>query len=230
MSEKRRKNERREYREIMNQVQRRYMPAAESGIQDIREEGNESSYKITGTPIVYGRMAKLFEWDDYEVNEIIEAGAAAEALKNAEQVLLWNHNSAMPMAARKNNTLTVQEDDNGVHITADVSGTSWGRNGFEAIRSKLVDSMSFGFFIKRDGYTTARTEREGKTIITRTIHKIDRIIDFSPVTYPAYKDTEVTARCADQIIDDIEEMKKADEERAAVRRRIDGLIKEFAPE
>jgi HK97 family phage prohead protease len=210
-------------------AQRRYLSleegriiATEVELRDADGNSTDKRYNISGTPIVYNRMTTLFESNDYVVREIIEAGAAREALNVAEQVLLWNHNSSQPMAARKNNTLLVKEDEYGVHIEADVSGSVWGRNGHEAIRSSLVTGMSFAFFVPRDGYTTERTVVDRKEVITRKIHRFSRIVDFSPVTYPAYRDTDISARGADEILQEVEQ-----EKRKSTHDKIDILLTEF---
>jgi HK97 family phage prohead protease len=213
-------------------AQRRYLPLEEGGIVasnvGMRDaDGNDAGEQlhVSGTPIVYNRMTTLYDSADYLVREIIEAGAAREALNVAEQILLWNHNPAQPMASRKNKTMTVKEDDYGVHIDADVSGSVWGRDGHEAIRSELVSAMSFAFYIERDGYTTERTVVDKKEVITRKIRKFSRIIDFSPVTYPAYADADISARGADEIVQEAER-----EKRNLIHKKIDSLLEEFREE
>jgi HK97 family phage prohead protease len=215
-----------------NGAQRRYLSLEESKTaaseRELRDsEGGSAGKKlfISGTPIVYNRMTTLYETSDYVIREIIDAGAAREALAAAEQTLLWNHNSSQPMASRKNNTLSAREDEDGVRIEADVSGSVWGRDGHEAIRSGLVDSMSFAFFLNRDGYTVERTVVDKKEVVTRKIHKFSRIVDFSPVTYPAYKDTDISARGADDILREAER-----EKRGETRAKIDALLAEFREE
>jgi HK97 family phage prohead protease len=213
-------------------IQRRFLSVEEGKLAaaevELRDaEGNSAGKKfhVSGTPIVYNRMTTLYESNDYVVREIIDAGAAREALSIAEQALLWNHNASQPMAARKNNTLAVREDEYGVHIDADVSGSVWGRDGHEAIRAGLVNAMSFAFYLERSGYTTERTVVDKKEVVTRKIHKFSRIVDFSPVTYPAYKDTDISARGVDAILQEVEQEKKD-----AVRAKIDSLLKEFTEE
>jgi len=210
-----------------NELIRRFIQCDPGILEEIRAEDGAESYKLRGTPIVYNREAILYESESFRWIEIIEPGAARDALLRAEQVLLWNHDSAMPMAARKNNTLTAREDTAGVHIEADAGGTVWGREGVEAIRSGLVDKMSFGFYLKEDGYTEERTMENGKRIYKRTIKKFDRIVDFSPVTYPAYQDTAVSARDAEGILKEFDE---EEEKRAAVKKKIGELLQEFPEE
>jgi len=208
-----------------NEIQRRYFDCTEDSIREIRSEGGEESFKIKGTPVVYNRETVLYESEYVRISEIIESGAARNALLRAEQVLLWNHDSSKPMAARKNNTLAVKEDATGVHIEADAGGTVWGREGVEAIRAGLVDKMSFGFYLNEDGYTEERTAENGKRIYKRIIKTFDRIIDFSPVTYPAFEDTSVSARDAESVMKDFAE---DEEKRNAAKTKAGELYKEFA--
>ena len=180
-------------------LQRRFIALEGSDFQISKRGEGEDGYKIKGSPVVYNRECVIYENQHFRLTEVIESGAARDALLRAEQVLLWNHDSSKPMAARKNNTLTVREDMNGVYIEADVSGTVWGRDGYEAINSGLVDKMSFGFYVSEDGYTEERFVENGKRCCKRSIKKVDRIVDFSPVTYPAYQDTDVQARDVESI-------------------------------
>jgi len=211
-----------------NELQRREVTLEGSDFQiGTRNEDGTGGLKITGTPIVYNRECVIFENDHFCLTEIIETGAARDALLRAEQVLLWNHDSAKPMAARKNNTMSIREDASGVYIDADISGTVWGRDGHEAIKSGLVDKMSFGFFIKDDGYTEERFVENGKRCCKRTLKKFDRIVDFSPVTYPAYQDTGILARDADGILNDFE---TEEEKRNETKDKISSLLNEFTEE
>jgi HK97 family phage prohead protease len=204
-------------------LQRRFIRCGPGVLEEVRAEDGSVSYRMKGTPVVYNREVVIYEDNSFRMTEVIEPGAARDALLRAEQVLLWNHDSSKPMASRKNNTLIAREDDRGVHIEADAGGTVWGRNGVEAIRAGLVDKMSFGFYLKNDGYTEERTAENGKRLYKRTIKKFDRIVDFSPVTYPAYQDTEVSARDAEGIVKEFEEAEKREE----TRKKVDELLKEF---
>ena len=165
--------------------ERRYFPMKDAEIR--AAAGDEGSLIIEGYPIVYDRYANLWGF-----KEIIRKGAATEALAKSSEVVLWNHQSDQPMAARKNGTLEVSEDDHGVRIRAEVSGTVWGRNGHEAIEAGVVDKMSFAFDIEEDKWTTQSID--GVKIDVREIIAFAELYDYSPVTYPAYEDTEVEAR------------------------------------
>lgn len=145
---------------------------------------------IEGYPIVYEVYARLWGF-----REIIRRGAAAEALKRSDELVLWDHESSQPMARRSNGTLEAEEDEHGVRIRADVSKTIWGRNGYEAIQANLINRMSFAFDVAAEGDRWFVEEIEGIKIETREILSFGQLYDYSPVSYPAYKETVVMARC-----------------------------------
>ena len=174
-----------EEKDINNEPERRYFP-----IQEMRAiEEDDGKLIIEGYPIVYEVYAPIWGF-----REIIRRGAATEALKTSDEMVLWDHESSQPMARRSNGTLEVKEDDRGVFIHADVSKTIWGRNGYEAIKNKVIDKMSFAFDVDPDGEKWRIDEVEGVRIETREIVQFAQIYDYSPVSYPAYKQTIVDAR------------------------------------
>jgi HK97 family phage prohead protease len=166
-------------------IERRYL-----SIQEMRaSKTDDGKMIIEGYPIVYEKYANLWGF-----KEIIRKGAATEALKRSDEMVLWDHETDQPMARKKNETLEVKEDEKGVFIRADVSKTVWGRNGYEAILNDIVDKMSFAFNIARGGDNWYWEEIDGVEIEVREIIQFQEIFDYSPVSYPAYKETVVNAR------------------------------------
>jgi len=166
--------------------ERRYLPF----IQEMRVVEEDGKMVIEGYPIVYEAYAPIWGF-----REIIRQGAAAGVLKTANELVLWDHESSQPMARRSAGTLEVKEDEHGVFIRADVSKTVWGRNGYESIANGLTTGMSFAFDVDEDRWSW--DEIEGVRIETREIRSFAEIYDYSPVSYPAYKQTVVQARCRD---------------------------------
>ena len=172
--------------ESLDGPERRYLPFA----QEMRVvDDGDGKMIVEGYPIVYNVYAPIWMF-----REIIRPGAATEVLKTADELVLWDHESSQPMARRSNKTLEVKEDDHGVHIRADISKTVWGRNGFEAIKNKVINKMSFAFDVDGEGQKWHTDEVEGVKIQTREIVKFAHLYDYSPVSYPAYKQTSVDAR------------------------------------
>ena len=154
-------------------------------------ESDDGAMIIEGYPIVYETYADLWGF-----REIIRKGAATEALKRSDELVLWDHESSQPMARRGAGTLEVTENDHGVFIRADVSKTKWGRDGYEAIAAGVINRMSFAFSVEKDKWTIEDDEDEER-VETREVLSFDQLYDYSPVSYPAYEETEVTARCKD---------------------------------
>jgi uncharacterized protein len=144
---------------------------------------------VEGTPIVYEQETDL-GW----FREKIARGAAHQALTASDIFLLFNHDPNLPLARTKNNTLTAWEEDDGVHMKADLSKSEKGPGLYRDIKSGLIDKMSFAFTVKKQTWV----EEENKTDL-RIVDEIEQLYDLSPVTYPAYQQTQLTARSAEQI-------------------------------
>ncbi len=190
----------------MSKMERRYLPA--DGLEIRSEE--DGKLIVEGYPIVFNERTVLYPG----FAEIIMPGAASDALSEGRTVLYWNHNTDQPMAAMKNGTLEAHEDENGVFMRAEVSGSEWGRMGHEAIKSGLVDQMSFGFFVERDGqeWSTETDKETGAVVDVRSITKFSAIPDFSPVSQPAYPTTEIQARSKDLALQDKPESSTEEED------------------
>ncbi|HET6455435.1 MAG TPA: HK97 family phage prohead protease [Armatimonadota bacterium] len=168
------------------QAERRFVPF----IGEMRAVDDDGAMIIEGYPIVYDVYALIWGF-----REIIRPGAATEILKSSDELVLWDHESSQPMARRSAGTLEVKEDEKGVFIHANVSKTVWGRNGFEAIQNGIINRMSFAFDVEEDRWFW---EGEGDDRIEiREILSFANLYDYSPVSYPAYKETVVMARCRD---------------------------------
>lgn len=146
---------------------------------------------IEGYPIVYNVEAEIGGY----FRESIAKGAATNAFARSDEIVLFNHDSNFPLARKSNGTLTVTEDDHGVKIKADVSGSARGREAHEMIQNGLISKMSFAFSVEKESWVTAQ---EGGMDL-RIIDEFREIFDYSPVTYPAYKQTEVQARSAEEL-------------------------------
>ncbi len=148
---------------------------------------------IEGTPIVYDKETDL-GW----FREMVAKGAATEALTRSDEFLLFNHDSNQPLARRKNGTLTVTEDEKGVHIRADLSKSNLGPGLYKDIKAGLIDKMSFAFTVEEESWVTPENPKD---LDLRIIRSFREIYDYSPVTYPAYKSTELQARSAQSILE-----------------------------
>ena len=85
------------------------------------------------------------------------------------------------------------EDEVGLRVTAKLPNTTRGRDIAELLRTKVIDSMSFGFNVIKDSWS-----RDGQT---RTLESV-RLFETSIVSFPAYPSTTATVRSAPTINSD----------------------------
>ncbi|WP_418290962.1 HK97 family phage prohead protease [Massilicoli timonensis] len=159
---------------------------------EVRAERNEEAneYIIVGRPIVYNSRTDLGYFD-----EIIERGALDEADLTDVRFLVNHDTSKIPLArSRRNNensTMQLFVDANGmtIRVKLDVENNSEARNLYSAIQRGDITGMSFMFGIREQDWSEMDTDHP-----TRHITKISTVIEVSAVTFPAYEDTEISAR------------------------------------
>ena len=182
----------------LNEPERRYLP----GNIEIRESDNGRPI-ITGYAAVFNKRSENFHWDpEREFYEEIAPGAFDSVIGDDVRAM-FNHDG-LPLARTKSGTLKIEQDAIGLRYEFEAPDTTLGNDLASAIRRGDVDASSFAFRVADDG---DRLETEGSTTI-RTITKLSRLVDVSPVTYPAYPDTSVVARSAEQLIKEQEERER----------------------
>lgn len=130
---------------------------------------------------------------DYQFRETIAPGAFDDVLQDDVRAL-FNHDPNLVLARSKGGTgtLSIGTDETGLWYEFEAPDTHVGSDLMENIRLGNVDQSSFGFTVGKDTWT--ETNVEGKTFLKRTIEKVKRLFDVSPVTYPAYPDASVALR------------------------------------
>lgn len=140
--------------------------------------------------------------DECQFFETILPGAFDDVL-NDDVRALFNHESDLILARSKNGegTLKIGVDAVGLWYEFEAPDTTVGRDLLVSLRRGDIDQSSFSFSVSKDGQKWTETQDgEGPRIITRTISKVSRLYDVSPVTYPAYEDTEVDCRSIETVI------------------------------
>ena len=140
----------------------------------------------TGDGMTFTGYAAVFNSDSQPLPfiERIAPGAFKRSLQSRNEVkLLWNHDSGEPLASVRGGTLKLTEDARGLKVEAQLANTTRGRDVSELIRSKVIDSMSFGFSVIKDAWSN-----DGNT---RTLEAV-RLFEVSIVSSPAYEGTAGT--------------------------------------
>lgn len=119
--------------------------------------------------------------------ETIAPGAFRKTLSESPNVVFLVNHEGLPLAATKNGTLTLTEDERGLFMDAVIADTTQGRDLYTLVERGDVDQMSFAFRVIRQKYNEDRT--------TRTLTEISLSDgDVSAVTFPAYPTTSIEAR------------------------------------
>jgi len=166
-------------------IERRCVPVTE--LRTVRAEGEPT--KIVGYAAVFNSLSE----DLGGFREKIEPLAFKKALKKSDTRMLWNHDSNYVLGRKSSGTLKLKEDDNGLRIENTPPDTQWAKDLMVSIDRGDINQMSFGFRIEEDKWE----EKEGKETI-RTLVSIAELPDVSPVTFPAYQNTEVALRSMEE--------------------------------
>ena len=125
--------------------------------------------------------------------EEIASGAFDDA-DDKDVVALFNHDANYPLARTSNGTLELSSDARGLFYRFEAPDTTFGNDLLKMVRSGLIAQSSFAFTIRKDNWM-----QEAGMKPKRRIEQVDMLFDVSPVTYPAYKETSVTARALQDI-------------------------------
>ena len=149
----------------------------------------EDSKPVAG----YGSVFNAQSEDLGGFREIIAPGAFDGRLDDDVRAL-FNHDPNLILGRTKSGTLKLSVDDEGLRYDVDFPNTTLANDLRTSIQRGDVDQSSFAFTVDEDDFE----ERDG--VIIRTIHKVKRLFDVSPVTYPAYPDASVGVRSLENFL------------------------------
>ena len=154
--------------------------------QEQRIHATDFEIRETADGMSFTGYAAVFNSDSEPLPfiERIAPGAFKRSLQSRNEVkLLWNHDAGEPLASVRGGTLRLVEDEIGLRVEATLANTTRGRDVAELIRSKTIDSMSFGFSVIKDSWSS-----NGEI---RTLEAV-RLFETSVVSWPAYTATAGT--------------------------------------
>lgn len=147
-------------------------------------ETNEDEMIVEGKAIAFEQRTKLYSFEGIDFFEVIDR-SALDGAEMQDVVFVINHEGT-PAARTRNRTLALTKTDDGLYVRADLSKSSIGPGLHKDIKNGLIDRMSFSFTIREHEYD--------KATHTTRIKKIGRLFDVSAVNFPAYEQTEISAR------------------------------------
>lgn len=159
---------------------------------EVRAEENEERGRfLSGQPIVFNQRTDLGWWD-----EIIEDGALDDTdLRDVR--FLVNHNTDMiPLARSRNNNANstmqlevVPGSGLNIRVDLDTENNAEAKSLYSAVSRGDISGMSFMFVVDKDSWENVDTDHP-----TRRIQSINRVMEVSAVTFPAYAQTSIQAR------------------------------------
>lgn len=160
---------------------------------------DENKQLVEGYAAVFNQRALIWEseWSGWKYMEVIDRNAFNGA-DMSDTVFKYNHGDvAMILARTSNNTLTMNTDDKGLRISADIIDTNNGTDVYKLIKRGDLTKMSFAFTVKSE---RTEVDKENK-IYTRTITAFDKIYDVAVIDFPAYDGTSIQARSKEYFVD-----------------------------
>lgn len=135
---------------------------------------------LVGHAAIYNALSEEL-WPG--VREIIRPGAFDASLNRGDEVVaLFNHDVSLLLGRRSAGTLRLREDDRGLVYEIMLPDTTAGRDVATLVARGDLRHSSFAFIPE-----LVRAYTQGISEVVRA-----RLLDVSPVVYPAYPQTDVT--------------------------------------
>ncbi len=160
--------------------------------QDGDPDGDDDMPTLVGHAAVFNQVADLGYY-----KERVAPGTFTRAIAEDDVRMLWNHNEDHVLARNKSGTLQLEQDSKGLAFKARPPATQMARDLMTSIKRGDVTQCSFGFMRRAHVITQ---DSEGN--VTRTLTDV-KLYDVSPVTYPAYTGTDVSARSEASVLEEM---------------------------
>jgi HK97 family phage prohead protease len=127
--------------------------------------------------------------------ERVAAGAFKATIKEDDVRALFNHDPNIVLGRNTAKTLRLSEDAEGLAVEIDPPDTQAARDLLVSIERGDISQMSFGFITRKESW---QYSKDGNGPNIRTLEDV-QLFDVSPVTFPAYPDTDVSVRSLQEI-------------------------------
>ena len=156
------------------------------GMENIQTREDDDTPRIEGYFSVYNSIYQITS----DMSESIEAGAFSDSLGGDVRALI-NHDTTLVLGRTAAHTLELRDDSHGLWGSITVNrNDSDAMNLYERVKRGDVSGCSIGFAIIRE-----ETDIRDDDSVHFTIKQAE-LFEVSPCTFPAYKETTISARAA----------------------------------
>lgn len=142
--------------------------------------------RLSGHAAVFEQLAELPGHYEQLARSAFDAALSDEA---TDVRALLNHDPSLLLGRQGAGTLRVGTDSEGLEFEVDLPATGAGRDVRELVSRGDLSGASFGFIPGDDEWDRAPDGRQ-----LRTHTSVARLVDVSPVTFPAYEGASVSMR------------------------------------
>lgn len=184
---------------IMNQTEKRELLSSNLEIREV--EGGLRT--IVGYAVKWEmKSVTMGYWRRFK--EQFKRGAFTDSLTQDDQLALWSHDYSQVLGRTKNGTLRLFEDEIGLRFELDLADTTLGDDTYKTIKRGDVDGVSFGFQMVKEEWDESDPDN-----IVRSVTRA-KLVEISPVAFPAYPDSQVSARSHDPYKQFVDERNQKD--------------------
>ena len=174
-----------------------------------QREGTESATTIVGHAAVFNKLSENLGGFQERINK----GAFDDVLGDDVRAF-FNHDPNHLLARSSSGTLRLSTDEEGLRYEFDVPDTTSGRDLLVSMKRGDITQSSFAFTVEDDVWN----QENGMNI--RTIKKVKRLYDVSPVSIPAYPDADDLVVAQRSLAIHNEKQNKVDEEKDLISRNL----------
>ena len=139
---------------------------------------------LTGYAATFGTVARLPQHYERMAPTSFDA-----ALKRDNVMAFYQHNPELLLGSVGSGNLRLSTDSTGLHYELELPDVSYAHDVRELVAKGVLTGMSFGFLPGDDSWDRAPDGRQ-----IRTHESIERLLEISPVSLPAYEGTSVALR------------------------------------
>jgi len=150
---------------------------------EVRATETEDGERFITAKIPYNSRS-----EDMGFVEILKPGCFKKTINDKYNVrALYQHNESVILGAVKNGTLRLNDNQDALEAEIKLPDTTEARDVYNLVKDGYITNCSFGFRAIKDEWKTTEKGHQERTIVEAQLREI------SPVTFPAYEMTSVSA-------------------------------------